>query len=91
MDTRSRFDAPAREPRTFELHDAEWVEAAPARRPRLSRWILVPVVLAALTGVVLILFAAIAALATGGLLALRATVVEQASRLRERFARRFGR
>jgi hypothetical protein len=91
MDTLSRPDAPARQPRTFELRDGEWAEAAPERhrRLRVSPWILVPAVLAVLTGVVLILFAAIAALATGGLVALRSTVVAQAARLRRRFARLF--
>jgi len=87
MDTLSRSDTPTREPRTFELRDAEWVEAKPARGPRVSRWILVPAVLAALTGVLLILFAAIAAAATGGLVALRSAVVAQGARLRRRFAR----
>ncbi len=91
MDPFPRPDAPVREPRTFELREAGWVEAAPERRPRLSRWLLVPAVLAALTGIVLIVFAAIAALATGGLLAVRAAVVEQGARLRERFARLLGR
>ena len=89
MDTLSRSDtpAPSREPRTFELRDGEWAEATAARRLRVSRWILVPAVLAALTGIVLILLAALAALATGGLVALRAAVVEQGARLRERFVR----
>jgi hypothetical protein len=89
METLSRSDAPAREPRTFELRDNEWAEATPNRRLRVSRWILVPAVLAALTGIVLILFTAVAALATGGLLALRSTVLEQGARLRQRFARLF--
>jgi len=92
MDTPSRTDAPAREPRTFELRDGEWAEAAPAtRRLRISPWILVPAVLAVLTGVVLILFAALAALATGGLVALRSAVLEQGVRLRDRFTRLLGR
>jgi hypothetical protein len=94
MDTPSRSDAaPAREPRTFELRDGEWAEDAPARarRLRVSPWILVPAVLAVLTGVVLILFAALAALATGGLVALRSAVLEQGARLRERFTRLLGR
>jgi len=92
MDTLSRSDSPARTPRTFELRDGEWAEATPAqRRLRVSPWILVPAVLAALTGIVLIVFAALAALATGGLIALRSTVVEQGARLGERFKRLFGR
>jgi len=93
MDTLSRSDTPAssREPRTFELRDGEWAEATAARRLRVSRWILVPAVLAALTGIVLILLAALAALATGGLVALRSAVVEQGARLRERFTRLLGR
>jgi hypothetical protein len=90
MDTLSRSDAPAappaREPRTFELREGEWAEATPGRRLRVSRWILVPAVLAALTGIVLILLAALAALATGGLVALRSTVVDQIARLRGRFS-----
>ena len=92
MDTLSRSDSPARTPRTFELRDGEWAEATLAqRRLRVSPWILVPAVLAALTGIVLIVFAALAALATGGLIALRSTVVEQGARLGERFKRLFGR
>jgi len=93
MDTLSRSDAPARESRTFELRDGEWAEDAPARarRFRVSPWILVPAVLAVLTGIVLILFAALAALATGGLVALRSAVVEQCARLRERFKGLLGR
>jgi hypothetical protein len=94
MDTLSRTDAPAaREPRTFELRDGEWAEAALERRRglRVSPWILVPAVLAVLTGFILILFAAIAALATGGLIALRSTVVKQGTRLRDRFKRLLGR
>jgi hypothetical protein len=87
MDTLSRPDTPARDPRTFELRDGEWAEAPPARRLRVSRWILVPAVLAVLTGVMLIVFAALAAVATGGLVALRSVVVKQGARLRERFAR----
>ena len=91
MDTLSRSDAPAREPRTFELRDNEWAEATPIRRLRVSRWILVPAVLAALTGIVLVLFMALAALATAGLLALRSAVARRGARLRRRFARAFGR
>ena len=88
MDTLSRSDAPAREPRTFELRDNEWAEATPIRRLRVSRWILVPAVLAALTGIVLVLFTALTALATA---ALRSAVARRGARLRRRFARAFGR
>jgi hypothetical protein len=94
MDTLSRPDAPARRRRTFELRDGEWAEAAPdrqRRRLRVPPWILVPAVLAMLTGIVLILFAALAALATGGLVALRSAVVERGARLRERVGRLLGR
>lgn len=92
MDTLSRSDPPARAPRTFELREGEWAEATPERRRlRVSPWILVPAVLAVLTGIVLIVFAALAALATGGLVALRAAIVERGARLRERFARLIGR
>jgi hypothetical protein len=73
MDTPTRTTSP-REPRTYELRDAEWIEeAATRRRPPL--WLLVPVALAALTGFVLVAFAAVAALATGGLIALRNRIV----------------
>lgn len=64
-----------REPRTFELRDAEWIEDAATRRSRAPFWLVVPVVLATLTGFVLIAFAATAALATGGLVALRNRIV----------------
>jgi hypothetical protein len=87
MDTLSRSDTPAREPRTFELRNGEWADTTPDRRLRVSRWLLVPAVLAALTGIVLILFAALAALATGGLVALRSVVVDQVARLGERIGR----
>ena len=70
---------------------ASGADATPDRRLRVSGWILVPAVLAALTGIVLILFAALAAVATGGLVALRSAVVEQGARLRERFIRLLGR
>jgi hypothetical protein len=63
-----------REPRTYELRDAEWIEGAATRR-RPPLWLLIPVAFAALTGFVLIAFAAIAALATGGLIALRNRLV----------------
>jgi len=92
MDTLPRSEISPRAPRTFELREGEWAEATPAqRRLRISPWVLVPAVLAVLTGIVLILFAALVALATGGLVALRTAVVEQAARLRERFARLLGR
>jgi hypothetical protein len=93
MDTLSRSETSPRTPRTFELREGEWKEArlAQRRRLRVSPWILVPAVLAVLTGIVLIVFAALAALATGGLVALRNAVVEQGARLRERFARLLGR
>jgi hypothetical protein len=61
---------PARAPRTFELRDSRWVEDAAPERPRAPFWVIVPMTLAALTGVVLVAFAATAALAIG--LALRA-------------------
>jgi len=73
MDTPTRPTSP-RESRTYELRDAEWIEeAATQRRPPL--WLLIPVALAALTGFVLVAFAAVAALATGGLVALRNRIV----------------
>jgi hypothetical protein len=64
-----------REPRTFELRDAEWIEDAATRRARAPVWLLVPVVLATLTGIVLIAFATTAALATGALVAVRNRIV----------------
>jgi hypothetical protein len=60
-----------REPRTFELRDAEWIEDAAIRRTRAPFWLIVPVVLAAITGIVLVAVATTAALVTGGLIALR--------------------
>lgn len=58
----------------MELRDAEWIEhAATQRRPPL--WVLVPIAFAALTGFVLIAFATLAAIATGGLVALRTRLV----------------
>jgi hypothetical protein len=66
---------PPREPRTFELRDAEWIEDAATRRTRAPFWLVVPVVLATLTGLVLIAFATTAALATGALVGLRNGVV----------------
>jgi hypothetical protein len=63
-----------REPRTYELRDAEWIEdAATRRRPPL--WLLIPVAFAALTGFVLVVFAALLALATHGLGWLRARIL----------------
>jgi len=94
MDTLSRPDAPpTREPRTFELRDGEWAETAPERRRqhRLLPWLLVPAVLVALTGIILILFAAIAAAATGGLVALRSAVLDRGAQLGERLKRFLGR
>jgi hypothetical protein len=64
-----------REPRTFELRDAQWIEDAAMRRTRAPLWLVVPVVIATLTGLVLIAFATTAALATGALVAVRNRVV----------------
>jgi hypothetical protein len=74
MDARSRTPSP-RPPRTYELRDAEWIEDAATRRTRAPFWVLVPVVLATLTGLVLIAFATTVALATGALVALRNAVL----------------
>lgn len=63
-----------REPRTYELRDAEWIEDAATRR-RAPLRVLVPMALAALTALVLLAFAGIAALATGALVALRSRLV----------------
>jgi hypothetical protein len=73
MDTPTRRTN--REPRTFELRDSQWVEATASRRLRPPYWVLFPVALAAMTGVVLITFAALAALATGLLLRARSSVL----------------
>jgi hypothetical protein len=67
--------SPPREPRTFELRDAEWIEHAATARRGAPFWLMVPVVLATLTGFVLVAFAGLAALATGGLVALRRRVL----------------
>ena len=66
---------PSREPRTYELRDAEWVEDATPRLRRPPLWAKFAVVLAALTGLVLVTFAAIAGLATLALMRLRAGVL----------------
>jgi hypothetical protein len=63
--------SPPRDPRTFELRDAEWIEDAATRRPRLPLWLIIPAVLATLTGLVLVSFATTVALATAGLVTLR--------------------
>ena len=66
---------PTREPRTLELRDAEWVEAP---RPGLRRppfWVKAAFAFAALTGFVLIAFAAVAGLATLALMRIRAGVM----------------
>jgi hypothetical protein len=64
-----------RPPRTFELRDAEWIEDAATRRTRAPIWLLVPVVLATLTGLVLIAFATTVAIATRALVAVRDWIV----------------
>jgi hypothetical protein len=64
-----------RPPRTYELRDAEWIEDAATRRTRAPFWVLVPVVLATLTGLVLVAFATTVVLATGALVAVRNAVV----------------
>jgi hypothetical protein len=66
---------PTREPRTFELREAEWVEEP---RPGLQRppfWVRAAFAFAALIGFVLIAFAAVAGLATLGLMRIRAGVM----------------
>ncbi|HSD52974.1 MAG TPA: hypothetical protein VLC47_02355 [Burkholderiales bacterium] len=75
------WQAPSpREPRTYELRDAEWIEDAATRRLRPPLWLIIPVALAAMTGLVLIAFAAVAALATGGLARLRARLLRMFAR-----------
>jgi hypothetical protein len=63
--------SPPRERRTFELRDAEWIEDAATRRPRLPLWLIIPAVLATLAGFVLIAFATTVALASAAFVALR--------------------
>jgi hypothetical protein len=75
MNISSRDTRSGRRPRTFELRDAEWVEATPDRPPRPPLWLLIPAALLTLTTFVLMAFAAIAALATAGLVALRESIV----------------
>jgi hypothetical protein len=69
------------------MRDAQWIETTPqAGRGlrRAPRWILVPVVMIALTGVVLLLLAAVAALLTGGIAGMRERVRTRAGALRDR-------
>lgn len=76
-----------RAPRTFEMRDAEWIETTPAAGRGVRRaplWVLVPVVMVALAGVLLLLFVAIVALLTGGVANVRQRVGERAAGLRER-------
>jgi hypothetical protein len=76
----------ARVPRTFEMRDEEWVEAGRAERPRAPLWLIVPAVLAAMTAAFFVVFAVLAALFTGGLLAARRRFIDASARLRERFS-----
>jgi hypothetical protein len=72
--TETSSPRPTRAPRTFELREAEWVEAAPRGLRRPPLWARVAMVFAALTGFVLIAFAAVAGLATVALMRLGANV-----------------
>lgn len=73
MNTPTRDTPPSRKPRTFELQGAEWVDASP-KRPRAPLWLLIPAALVALSSLVLVAFAALAAVVTGGILAVRSLV-----------------
>jgi predicted phage tail protein len=78
---------PTRAPRTFEMRDQVWVEAGRSQRARPSLWLMVPVVLAALTAAFFVVFAVFAALFTGGLLAARRRLIEAGAALRDRLRR----
>jgi hypothetical protein len=78
---------PPREPRTYELRDEQWVEAGAGKPPRPSPWLLVPLVLMAVSVAALAFFAALVALFTGGLLDLRRRFIAQGERLRDGIAR----
>lgn len=80
-----RTDTP-RAPRTFEMRDEEWVETGRPQARKAPLWVIVPAVLAAMTAAFLVVFAVLAALFTGGLLAARRRFVEAAAGLRARFA-----
>jgi hypothetical protein len=75
-----------RTPRTFEMRDEQWVESGRGERPRVPLWLIVPAVLAAMTAAFFVVFAVLAALFTGGLLAARRRFVEATAGLRERFS-----
>ncbi len=81
------LDAPnARVPRTFEMQGDEWVETGRPQGRRAPLWIIVPAVLAAVTAAFFVLFAVLAALFTGGLLAARRRFLDASGRLRARFS-----
>lgn len=75
-----------RAPRTFEMQGEEWVEAGRPQSRKAPLWLVVPAVLAAMTAAFVVVFAVLAALFTGGLLAARRRFVEAVSGLRERFS-----
>lgn len=75
-----------RPPRTFEMHEQEWVESGTAQRPRMPLWLVASAVLAAVTAAFLVVFAVLAALFTGGLLAARRRFIDATASLRERFS-----
>ncbi len=81
----SRNDT-ARTPRTFEMRDEEWVETGRPRLRKAPLWVIVPAVIAAMTAAFLVVFAVLAALLTGGLLAARRRFVDAVAGLRARFA-----
>jgi hypothetical protein len=87
--------AATRAPRTFEMQDSEWVESGRpgARRAlRVPLWLVVPAaVLAAMTAAFFVIFAVLAALFTGGLLAARRRFLDGAATLRERVSGAFRR
>jgi hypothetical protein len=83
-----QIDTPpsARAPRTFEMRDEQWVETGRPHRPRASLWLVVPALLAAMTAAFFVVFAVLAALFTGGLLAARRRFLDATTALRQRFS-----
>jgi len=82
----SRSNDTARAPRTFEMQGEEWVETGRSQARKAPLWLLVPAVLAAMTAAFVVVFAVLAALFTGGLLAARRRFVEAVDGLRTRFS-----
>jgi len=90
MNTSSRTTR--RNPRTFEIRGAQWVESTrkgPGAGPRIRferslAWVLVPVAMVAFAGVILLLFAVLVTLLAAGILTAWKRSMQQAARLRAR-------